>query len=138
MKQCVQTFNDQFEELLEDIERIFPNDIEISSASKSLKRLRKINPKIIIRVFYDFVDKPYGAYIHSNNFKYFLEKDYSSDVGGSMFGNEILAKIAVIKNPISNMSDDQQNTVLKYFQNLCNLSTLYNNSRRGLKKQEAV
>ena len=135
MSQYVQAFNNQFEELVEDIERIFPNDAEISSASRGLKNLRRITPKLIIKVFYEYVDRPYGAYIHDNNLQYFLEKDYKQDLGKTMFSGEILSKIEVIKNPIANMNPDQQNTVLKYFQNLCKLSTLYNNSRLGLKIQ---
>ena len=128
MSQYVQAFNNQFEELVQDIERIFPEDADIATASRSLKKLRKLNPKIIIKVFYDYVDKPYGTFIHDNYLTFFLEKDYSKDLGKSMFGSEILAKIEVIKNPIANMTSEQQNTVLKYFQNLCKLSTLYNNS----------
>ena len=128
MSQYIQAFNNQFEELVEDIQRIFPDDTDISTASKGLKRLRKLNPKIIIKVFYDYVDKPYGSYIHDNNLTFFLEKDYSADLGDSMFGSEILAKIDIIKNPIANMTPVQQEMVLKYFQNLCKLSTLYNNS----------
>jgi hypothetical protein len=135
MSQYVQAFNSQFEELVDDIERIFPNDAEISSASRGLKNLRRITPTLIIKVFFEYVDKPYGAYIHNNDFQYFLEKDYKEDLGNTMFSGEILSKIEVIKNPIANMNPEQQNTVLKYFQNLCNLSTLYNNSRRGLKIQ---
>ena len=126
MSQYVQAFNDQFEELLEAIAMVFPNDSEISSASRGLKQLRKINPKIIVKVFYEYVDKPYGSYIHDNNLKFFLEKDYKKDVSKSMFGTEILSKIEVIKNPIANMSPEQQSVILKYFQNLCKLTTLYN------------
>ena len=126
--QYVQAFNDQFEELLDAIATIFPDDLEIRSASRGLKRLRKINPKLIVRVFYEYVDKPYGSYIHDNNLKFFLEKDYKKDVSKSMFGTEILSKIEVIKNPIANMSLEQQSVILKYFQNLCKLTTLYNKS----------
>ena len=84
MSQYVAAFNNQFEELVEDIERIFPNDNEISSASRGLKNLRRITPKLIIRVFYEYVDKPYGAYIHDNNLQYFLEKDYKEDLSKTM------------------------------------------------------
>ena len=128
MSSYVQAFNNQFEELLENISMIFPEDDDIISAARSLKNLRRINPKIIIRVFYDYVDKPYGSYIHDNNFKFFLEKDYAQDVGKSMFSGEILSKIAIIKQPIANMTNEQQNIILKYFQNLCKLTTLYYSS----------
>jgi len=128
MSEYVQAFNNQFEELLENISLIFPNDAEISSASRGLKNLRRLNPKIIVKVFYDYVDKPYGAYIHDNNLTFFLEKDYSKDVSGSIFSGEILSKIAVIKNPIANMSKKEQDIILKYLQNLCKLTTLYYSS----------
>lgn len=133
MSKYVNTFNDQFEELLDDIQHIFPEDTDISTASIWLKRMRRINPTVIIKIFYDYVDKPYGAYIHDNNLSYFLEKDYSQDLSGYMFSNEILAKIAIIKKPISIMNPVQQLMIIKYFQNLCNLSTLYINHSRGLK-----
>ena len=128
MSEYIQAFNNQFEELLENISLIFPNDAEISSASRGLKNLRRLNPKIIVKVFYDYIDKPYGSYIHDNNLTFFLEKDYSNDVSGSIFSGEILSKIAVIKNPISNMSKKEQDIILKYFQNLCKLTTLYYSS----------
>lgn len=128
MSEYVQAFNNQFEELLENISLIFPNDAEISSASRGLKNLRRLNPKIIVKVFYDYIDKPYGSYIHDNNLTFFLEKDYSKDVSGSIFSGEILSKIAVIKNPIANMSKKEQDIILKYFQNLCKLTTLYYSS----------
>lgn len=127
MSQYLQAFNLQFEELVNDIVRVFPNDIEIETASNALKKMRKANPKLIATVFNQYVNKPYGTHIHDNNLKYFLEKDYSNDVDKAKYKNEILEKVDILKVPISNMNENDQKKVLKYLQNLCKLSDLYNN-----------
>jgi hypothetical protein len=126
MSHYLQAFNLQFEEFVNDIGRVFPNDNEIATAANALKKLRKANPKLIATAFNDYVNKPYGNHIHDNNLKYFLEKDYTNDVGGATHGNEIIEKVNMLKVPISNMNSEEQKKVLKYLQNLCKLSELYN------------
>ena len=127
MSQYLQAFNLQFEEFINDIIRVFPDDIEIATAANALKKMRKANPKLFASVFNEYVNKPYGKHIHDNNLKYFLEKDYTYDVGNAKHSNEILSKVNIIKTPISNMTDAEQRKVLKYLQNLCKLIDLYNN-----------
>ena len=126
MSQYLQAFNLQFEEFVNDIIRVFPDDNEIATAANALKKMRKANPKLFATVFNEYVNKPYGKHIHDNNLKYFLEKDYTIDVGNASHGIEILSKVNIIKTPISNMNVEDQKKVLKYLQNLCKLSDLYN------------
>lgn len=119
----LQAFNNHFEELIDDILRVFPEDTEIAVASNALKKMRKANPKLIINVFIEHIKIPYGLQIMENNIEFFLKKDYSTDVS-----NDILMKVNSIKGPIANMSSDEQNKVIKYLQNLCKLCDLYNNN----------
>lgn len=121
--QFLQAFNNHFEELIDDILRVFPDDNEIATASNALKKMRKANPKLIINVFIEHIKNPYGTQIMENNIDFFLEKDYSTDVS-----NDILMKVNSIKGPIANMSSDEQTKVIKYLQNLCKLCDLYNNN----------
>lgn len=118
----LQAFNNHFEEFIDDVLRVFPDDKEIAVASNALKKMRKANPKLIINVFFEHIKKPYGNQIMENNIEFFLEKDYSNDVS-----NDILMKVNSIKGPISHMSSDEQQKVVKYLQNLCKLCDLYNN-----------
>ena len=57
---------------------------------------------------------------------YFIEKDYTKDVEGSSQAGPILEKIQHIKEPLATMEESEKNKVLKYMQNLCKLSSLYN------------
>jgi len=118
----LQAFNNHFEEFIDDIVRVFPDDDEIATAANALKKMRKVNPKLIINVFIEHIQKPYGSQILENNIDFFLEKDYSEELS-----NEILLKVNSIKGPISNMSMEDKSKVIKYLQNLCKLCDLYNN-----------
>jgi len=84
--------------------------------------MRKVNPKLIINVFIEYIQIPYGSQIMDNNIKFFLEKDYSDNLS-----NEILSKVNSIKGPIADMDVEEQTKVIKYLQNLCKLCELYNN-----------
>lgn len=119
-------FNNHFEEFLNDVVRVFPDDIEIATAANALGKLRKANPRLIIMTFKEHVRIPYGSQIEEGNLDFFLEKDYSNDVEGSSQANAILDKIDKIKDPIRNMEETEKAKVLKYIQNLCKLCDLYN------------
>ena len=119
-------FNNHFEELLEDIVRVFPDDVEIATAANALGKLRKANPRLIIMTFKEYVKNPYGSQIEEGNLDFFLEKDYTSDVEGSSQAGAILDKVDKIKEPIRNMEESEKAKVLTYFQNLCKLSDMYN------------
>lgn len=120
-------FNNHFEELLDDIVRVFPDDSQILAAVKGLKKLRKANPKLIITIFQTNIKIPYGSQIEEGNIEYFLEKDYNEDLEENWdLTKKILSKIDDIKTPISNMCEKDKNNVVKYLQNLCKLIDLYN------------
>ena len=119
-------FNNHFEEFLNDVVRVFPDDMEIATAANALGKLRKANPRLIILTFKDHVRKPYGAQIEEGNLEFFLEKDDTSDVEGSSQACAILDKVDKIKEPIRNMDETEKAKVLHYLQNLCKLCDLYN------------
>jgi hypothetical protein len=48
-------FNNHFMEFVEDIIRIFPNDVDIASAKNSFTLIRKANPKLIIKIWKSYV-----------------------------------------------------------------------------------
>ena len=120
-------FNNHFEELLEDITRVFPEDQQILAAVSGLKKLRKSNPKLIMNIFKSHIKIPYEVEIQKGNLKYFLQKDYVKDIEGDWdLSKKILSKIDDIKEPINNMAKEDQDKVVKYLQNLCKLIDLIN------------
>jgi hypothetical protein len=124
--QILTAFNNHFEEFVDDIVRAFPDDIEIATAANALKKLRKANPRLIIVIFKEHVLAPYGEKLMAGDLSYFIEKDYTEDVEGSAQAGPILEKIQHIKGPFALMDATEKDKVLKYMQNLCKLSSLYN------------
>ena len=51
----LQAFNDHFFEFVKDVENVFPNDEDILVAKNSLTTIRKANPKMIIKIWSQFV-----------------------------------------------------------------------------------
>jgi len=121
----LQAFNNHFMDFINDVVSVMPGDLELATAVTALGKLRKANPKIMINIFTEYVTTPYGEQIQDGNLHFFLQKDYSMDVQDSSQAGSILSKIDALKEPISNMSDENKAKVIKYLQNLCKLSHLY-------------
>lgn len=123
MSSILAAFNNHFEEFVADIQRVFPDDAEIKAAANALSRLRKANPSIIVKGFKSYVSIPYAEQIDAADISFFIQKDYSGDVGDQ---SPILEKINMLREPVSQMGEEDQAKVLKYLQNLKKLSELYN------------
>lgn len=120
-------FNNHFSEFVKDIRCVFPDDVEIATAETALTRLRKANPRLIILIFKEYVSDRYKNEIEKGDLDYFVSKDYSQDISLQGHTATILQKIDALRGPIKQMSDENKKKVLKYIQNLCKLSDLYNN-----------
>lgn len=125
MSQILSAFNNHFTEFVEDIKRVFPDDLDIATAANALAKLRKANPKMIIMAFKQFVSLPYKKEIEAGEIEFFINKDYSQDVGGDS-ASLILSKIDLLRKPVSEMNENEQKKVIKYIQNLTKLADLYN------------
>ena len=125
MSQILTAFNNHFIEFVEDVKRVFPDDIEIATAANALSKLRKANPKIILMGFKSYVSGPYQKEIEAGELEFFLKKDYTKDVGGDS-ASIILEKIDTLRKPIAEMNTEDQKKVIKYLQNLTKLVNMYN------------
>ncbi len=125
MSQILTAFNNHFIEFVEDVKRVFPDDIEIATAANALSKLRKANPKIILMGFKSYVSGPYQKEIEAGELEFFLKKDYTKDVGGDS-ASIILEKIDTLRKPIAEMNKEDQKKVIKYLQNLTKLVNMYN------------
>ena len=121
------TFNDQFKELIEDIERIFPNDVEIRTCKNALITMRKANPKLIITSMKPYLLK-YQKQIEANDVNFFIDKNYVEDVGFKKEENTkiFLDKIEQLRQPLHNMGLEDKDKITNYMKNLLQLVLLYN------------
>jgi len=111
-------FNDYFEEFINFVVSIFPNDVDIQSTKTSVSLLRKNNPKLICNAWNEFVSKKYGDRINEGDINYFLDKDYSDDLQNNTNSTKIIEVIDRIRIQIKQMNPESLNTVLIYLKNL--------------------
>lgn len=121
----LRTFNIHFFELLDDLIRILPENVEILTARKTFGTIKQANPTAIIKVWYAQIYIPYSDTIDAGDLSFFYDKNYISDVGHLPSADKIMSVIDSIRDPIRNMSDVNKEHTKKYLQNLSKLSTFW-------------
>jgi hypothetical protein len=117
-------FNDHFTDFITDIQRVFPEDTDILTAKNSLISIRKINPKLLVKIWIKYVVTPYQYEINSGNIQFFIDKDYSTDLSKNDNADKIMESIDRLRTPVKNMDNENQAKTMKYIQNLSKLALL--------------
>ena len=123
--QILRAFNDHFIELIEDIERVFPENKDIKTLKSALNKARKANPRMVLTIVKSQILSKYREKIETNDLSFFIEKDYSNDLSQAKNGSIIINKLEQIRGSIRDMEDSEKEKVLKYLKNLVRLSDLY-------------
>jgi len=118
-------FNDHFDEFVDDIVNIFPEDMDIRNSRNSIKLLRKANPKLLIQIWNKYVSSKYSDKIDAGDVTFFVENDYSDDVGKMENASQVMNAINRLRAPIKMMSNENQAKTMKYIQNLKKICELY-------------
>ena len=118
-------FNTQLIEFIEDIELVFNEDNSIKKVKTALIMIKKLNPILIIRIWYNYICSKYETEINSDNINFFIEKDYKKDLVNINYSDDIMNHIDKLREPIRNMSKENQKKSLGYIKNLCILSKIY-------------
>lgn len=123
----LQAFNNHFFEFVDDVQSVFPEDTDIMAAKTALVAMRKMNPRLLPKIWYEYVVLKYDDNIQAGDISFFLNKDYSEDLAdmGSS-ANTIVSKINILREPIKNMGKENQDKSMKYIKNLNKLAKLYN------------
>ena len=117
-------FNDHFSEFVNDIQSVFPDDADILTAKNALIAIRKANPKLLVKICVKYVSLPYKEQIESGNIDFFINKDYSNDLVKSDNADKIMESIDRLRNPVKQMSQENQAKTMKYIQNLSKLALM--------------
>jgi hypothetical protein len=124
--QFLKTFNDQFMQFVEDVILVFPKDPDLILAKNAFIFFRKLNPKVLIDVWYRYVVMKYKKVIEEGDASFFIEKDYNNDVVNlSEWSSKTLEAINRLRGPLKNMNQEEQKKCMKYVQNLAVLSAHY-------------
>ena len=120
----VTVFNNHFSDFVNDIQSVFPDDADILTAKNSLLAIRKANPKLLVRIWVKYVYTPYKDQIDLGNIDFFLSKDYSTDLSKNDNADKIMESINRLRNPVKEMSIENQAKTMKYIQNLSKLAMM--------------
>jgi len=118
-------FNTQFHDFLDDIESVFMNDGAIKRAKNALILIKKVNPALVIKLWYKYIVVNYESEIDSNNINFFIEKDYKNDLRYLNSSDDIMKHIDSLRGPVRNMGESNKKKSFMYIKNLCILSRLY-------------
>ena len=118
-------FNTQLFEFIEDIELVFNEDNSVKRAKAGLVMIKKINPTLTIRIWYNYICSKYESEINNDNIDFFLDKDYKKDLIYMNQSDDIISSIDKLRDPIKNMSKENQEKSFRYIKNLCILSKIY-------------
>jgi hypothetical protein len=124
MSNILMAFNEHFIEFINDIQSVFPEDVDILTAKNALLTIRKANPKMIVKIWKTFIADKYKEEIDSGDITFFVDKDYSNDISVSQNSDKIMESIDRLRTPIKNMTTENQAKTMKYIQNLTKLSYL--------------
>jgi hypothetical protein len=124
MSNILTAFNDHFIDFVNDVHCVFPDDADILATKNALTTIRKLNPRMIVKIWNSFIVSKYKSEIEAGNIEFFINKDYSQDVSVTSNSDKIMESIDRLREPIKNMSLENQAKVMKYIQNLTKLSQL--------------
>lgn len=118
-------FNTQIFEFIDEVQYVFVEDMSINKVKTALFIIKKVNPSLIIKIWYTYIYSPYKTEITNDNINFFIEKDYKNDVVYLKSSDDIVKNIDKLRDPIRNMGKENQEKSFKYVKNLCILSKLY-------------
>lgn len=124
-KSLLTAFNNHFLEFVNDIACVFPKNKDIKLSKNVVTTLNTANPRLIIRIWKEYVSDPYSKKIEEEDISFFIEKDYSNDVTYIESNGYIKKSIDRLREPIRKMGKENQDKSMKYMKNLSKLANLY-------------
>ena len=118
-------FNTHLLEFLDDIICIYPENQDIVKAKTTFETIKKANPSLIVKAWYQKVYIPYQQIVDAGDISFFFDKDYSQDLQSVSNAGEIMNMIDKIREPVRGMNESNKDHCMKYIQNLSKISTVY-------------
>ena len=122
----LKAFNKHLFEFIDETIKVFPHNKDLIKSREYLDTLKKGNPTIIIKIWNQKVNTLYKKEIDDGNIEYFLNTDYSEDLGENQVDKDILNVFEnSFRKPMKDLDENSKQAFLKYFQLLSNLSEKY-------------
>ena len=117
-------FNSHLFEFIDDIISVFPDNVDIKASRTSLEYTKKLNPTLIIKIWYTYIYLPYAAVIDAGDLEFFVNKDYSNDLTRTGNPDQIMSSIDRLRGPVKQMNPTDQQKTMKYIQNLSKIEAM--------------
>lgn len=111
-------FNTQLIRFFEELSETFPEERDIKMALEAIHGLKKINPKMILELFYEHVYKPVSAAIKREDEAVVIE--YAKKTITSQF-NEMSIALVMFDKHWTSLTDANKDNIWKYLKVLCAL-----------------
>ena len=120
--QVVKIFNEIFFNFVNLISKTFPNDLDITIAKNKLYAIKKINPKLFIKIWKKHITDKYRDSIEEGNIDYFIKKNYSDDLNKVNNSERVMKSINRLREPIKKMDKSRQDMAMLFIQDLSKIS----------------
>ena len=123
-KTLKELFCNQLLEFIDDILRVFPNNLDLKTGKTFIVGLTKVSKRKLIGIWKTSVVDVYEEAIMNGDKEYFINKDYSEDLGEGGT-DKMMSVIEDIRGLIRNTSEENKDKAIKYLQNLTKICKLY-------------
>lgn len=118
-------FCNQLVRFFEELTETFPEEKDIKMALEAIQGARKINPRLILDVFYESVAKEGYAFLESGDEAAMIDFAKKKIAGEY---NEVAPALMIFEKHWPTMSDANKDAILKYLKVLCVLCLKARNS----------
>ena len=112
-------FTTQFVQFCDELSHTFPEEKDIKMATESIKGAKKINPRLILNLFVEYVYKPCSQAIYEKNITYI--RRHMQDTISNQF-NDMMAMLTIFDKHWETMGPKNQDIIWQYLKVLCLLS----------------
>ena len=123
-KTLKEVFSSQLIEFMDDILRVFPNNLDLRTGKTFIVGLTKVSKKKLIGIWKISVVDVYEKEIMSGDKEYFINKDYSDDLGEGGT-DKMMSVIEDVRALMRKTSEKNKDKAIKYLQNLTKICKLY-------------
>tara|TARA_B100001027_G_scaffold216807_1_gene194455 strand:- start:5345 stop:5743 length:399 start_codon:yes stop_codon:yes gene_type:complete len=126
-KTLKQLFCTQLIEFMDDVLRIFPNNLDLKTGKTFIVGLTKVSKKKLVAIWKTSVVDIYEELIINGDKEYFINKDYSEDLGEGGT-DKMMSVIEDVRILMRKTSEENKDKAMKYLQNLTKICKLYYNN----------
>ena len=124
----LRTFNSQFFAFLDDIITIIPDE-EIIKSKAYFETNKTLNPSLLNKIWFSYIESNYHHEILAGNIDFFLEKDYEADLVNLPNAKQIVNTIDTsLREPLKKMDATNRDHCKDHIILLSKLSRAYNDA----------